>query len=60
MEIKGNLLIWEYVIRRQAIIAEYVSGRPIYELFTGVDSMKGSSRFLRWWYQVHIPKQAER
>ena len=47
-------VIWsirEYVRRRQEKIAEYVAGRPIYELCTGADRMEGSSRFIRWWDQ---------
>ena len=41
--------IREYVRRRQVTIAEYVEGRPIYEICTGKDRMEGSSMFLRFW-----------
>ena len=40
----------EYIQRRQANIAEYITNHPIYELCMGVDQMPGSSMFLWWWY----------
>ena len=60
LEITGIWPIREYLRRRQETIAEYVSGRPIYILFTGLEMMDGYSRFLRWWDQGHVPKQGER
>ena len=41
-------------------IANYVAGRPIYELCTGAERMEGSSGFLRCWYQEHGLTQVER
>ena len=32
----------------------------IYEMYTGEEMMKASSRFLRWWHQEHVPTQVER
>ena len=60
LETTGILSIREYMRRWQAIIAEYVSGRTIYELFTGEDWMEGLNRFLRWWDQYHGLNQTER
>ena len=60
LEVTGIWPIMEYVRRRQATIVEYASGRPIYEHFTGTERMEGSSRFLWWWEQKNVPKQAER
>ena len=60
LEITWIWPIREYLRRRQETIAEYVSGRPIYILFTGLEMMDGYSRFLRWWDQGHVPKQGER
>ena len=56
-------VIWpikEYVRRRQAKIAEYISGITIYELCTGAELMGGSSRLLRWWDQDHGPNETKR
>ena len=39
-------MIREYMSRRQATIAKYVAGRPIYELFKGLERMEGYIRFL--------------
>ena len=39
---------------------EYVAGRPICKLCTGVERMEVSSRLLGWWYQEHGPTQADR
>ena len=52
--------IRNYVRRRQETITEYLSGRPIYEIYTGAERMDGSSQFLRWWYQYHGPNKIER
>ena len=59
LEVTGILPIWEYLWRRQAKIAEYVTGRPIYEMCTYPRMMEVSIRFLRWWEQEHGPTQAE-
>ena len=37
--------------------SEYVAWRPIYQLCTGVKSMEGYSRFLRFWYQIKRPQK---
>ena len=49
LELTGIYLMREYLRRQQAKIAEYVAGRPIYELCTREERMYGSSRFLMWW-----------
>ena len=59
MDTTGIWPIREYARRRQAKIAEYLVGRPIYEIFTCADQMEGSSRLLGWLYQEHDPKQTE-
>ena len=41
----------EYIRRRQATIAKYITNIPIYELCTGENQMMLSSRFMRWWDQ---------
>ena len=41
----------EYVRRRQATIADYIVGCPIFELCTQSKSRDGCSRFLHWWDQ---------
>ena len=38
----------EYIWGRQATIVEYIANRPIYELFTGVEWITGSIRFMQW------------
>ena len=52
--------IREYMRRRQAEIAEYAAGRPIYGLYIGAEWMEGSSSFLKWWDQDHCPNNTER
>ena len=55
--------IWpirEYMRRQQAIIMEYIGGRPIYEFCTGAEHMEGSSRFLRCWYQDYGTNKTNR
>ena len=47
LEVKWLWPIREYMRRRQTTIAEYVTGRNIYTLCTGVKKMEESSRFLR-------------
>ena len=54
MEVSGMYPIKEYVQRRQATIAAHIANRPIYELYTGVENIPGSSRFMRWWYQYMV------
>ena len=44
----------EYIWRQKATIAEYIVNQTIYELFTGVDWMLVSSRFMWWWDQDFI------
>ena len=51
LEATGLWMMREYVRRRQAKIAEYIAGRPMYKQCTGVDRIKVSSRFLIWWDQ---------
>ena len=58
LEVTGIWPIRAYVRRRQKKIAEYVAGSLIYEIYTGAERMEGSSSFLRWWDQEHIPTQA--
>ena len=40
----------EHIWRRQAIIEEYISNRPIYELCTVAYKIQGYSRLLWWWH----------
>ena len=47
----------DYVRRRQGTIAEYIVGRPIFELCTRDYIRERYSRFLRWWYKY--PGQAK-
>ena len=57
LDTMGIFPISEFVRRRQAIIMEYVAGRPIYKLCTVAEHMQESSRFLVWWDQYHVPNQ---
>ena len=59
LETTGIWPIIEYVRRQQATIAEYVAGRPIYELCTGAERMEGSSMLLMWCDQEHNPNQTD-
>ena len=43
----------DYVRRRQATIAEYILGHPIFELCMRDESGEVYSWFLRWWDQDH-------
>ena len=43
--------IKEYTQRNQATIVEQVAYQPIYELYTGAESIPGYSWFIMWWYQ---------
>ena len=58
--VKVSWRIMKYLRRQQATIAEYVAGRPIYELYTDAKRMDRSRRFLRWRYQEHGLTQVER
>ena len=49
LEATGLWTIKEYIRRRQATIAEYITNRPIYELCMGAERMPGSNRFIQWW-----------
>ena len=53
-------MIKEYRRRRQNKIVEYIAWRPIYKICTGAERMEGSSMFLRWCDQYHVPNQRER
>ena len=41
----------EYIQRRQANIAEYITNHPIYELCMGAERITGFIRFIRCWDQ---------
>ena len=60
MEVANIWTIREYVWRGQATMMEYVTGRPIYKLFTGAERIEVSTMLFRWWYQEHDLTQAER
>ena len=60
MKVKGIWPIRDYVQRRHSTTVEYVTGRPIYEMCTGVKRMEGYSMFLRWWNQEHSSIKANR
>ena len=45
------LTMKDYICRRKATIVGYISNLPTNELFTGLESIPGYSRFLRWWDQ---------
>ena len=49
LEVTGLWMMREYMQRRQATIADYITGRPIYELFRKAERMEGLRRFLRSW-----------
>ena len=51
LETAGIWRIKEYIQRRQAIVAVQVAFCPIYELCAGAERIKGTSRFMWWWYQ---------
>ena len=59
LEATGIWSMREYMWRHQTTIAEYVTGRPTYEICTGVERMEGSISFLRWWDQEQGPTQAD-
>ena len=48
LEVTVLWTIMEYARKRQETIAEYVSGRTIYELCICADNMEVSSRFIMW------------
>ena len=57
MEVEGLLPMKEYICRRQATIAEYITNRLIHELCIGVEKVLLFSIFMRWWYQDLNPKE---
>ena len=53
MKVTGLWMVGECVRRRQATIAEYIAGRPIFEICMQSERREGSSRFLCWCDQDH-------
>ena len=46
--------IQEYVRKHQSTIEEYITTRLIYELYTGVERLQGTSCLVRWLDKYHI------
>ena len=59
METAGIHPIRGYIRRQQAIIAEKLAFRPIYDICAEAEWMPGTSRMVRWWDQDVVNEPEE-